>query len=310
MLFLNVRPLTLARLAPGLFVLLWSTGFIGAKFGLPYAEPMTFLWYRYSFAVLLLGGLVWWRRAPWPRQTRTYGHLVVSGLLLHGCYIGGVFLAIAHGMSSGIAALIMGAQPLLTALLAGPLLGEHLSARQWYGFALGFAGLALTVQRTVMLGTLPLFGFIACTIGLFAMTLGTLYQKRHTASVDSRVGVLVQFIAAAIVFRVGASSFETGVVVWDPRFIFALGWLCLVMSLGAISLLWHLIKQGAAARVASLFYLVPPVVAIEGYALFGETLQALQMVGIAITALGVALINLVGGAGRAAAMKGDTVREI
>ncbi|MSQ69022.1 MAG: DMT family transporter [Gammaproteobacteria bacterium] len=293
-----------------LFVLLWSTGFIGAKFGLPYAEPMTFLWYRYSFAALLLGGLVWWQRAPWPRQTRSYGHLIVSGLLLHGCYIGGVFIAIAHGTSTGIAALIMGAQPLLTAILAGPLLDERLSPRQWCGFALGFAGLAFTVQRSATLGALPLFGFVACIIGVLAMTLGTLYQKRYTAAVDSRVGVLVQFISAAIVFRAGSDGFETGVVEWHPRFVFALGWLCIVMSLGAISLLWHLIKRGAAARVASLFYLVPPVVALEGYALFGETLQALQVLGIAITALGVALINLVGGEGRAGAMKRNTVREI
>jgi len=230
-------------------------------------------------------------RAPWPRAPIAYLHLALSGLLMHGFYIGGVFIAISRGMNSGIAALIVGVQPLLTAVLSGPLLGERLSARQWWGFVLGFAGLALTVHRSLASGAMPFFGFVSCTIGLFAITFGTLYQKRCTAGVDNRVGALVQFMATAVACVLACRLFETGVVEWHPRFIFALAWLCIVLSLGAISILWLLIRQGAASRVASLFYLVPPVVAIEGFLLFGETLQALQMLGIAITALGVALIN-------------------
>ncbi len=280
-----------ARFAPALFVVLWSTGFVGAKFGLPYAEPVTFMWYRYAIVSLLLGGFVVAVRAPWPREPMAYLHLAVSGLLLHGVYIGGVFVAIAHGMSSGIAALIVGVQPLLTATLVGPLLGETLSARQWAGFVVGFAGLALTVYKTFDLGALPLFGLVTCLFALLAITFGTIYQKRHTAGIDNRVGALVQFMATAVVAGIVSSVFETGDVEWHPRFIFALAWLCCALSLGAISILWIMIRRGAAARVASLFYLVPPVTAIEGYLLFGETLHATQMIGIATTAVGVALIN-------------------
>lgn len=282
-----------ARLAPALFVLLWSTGFIGAKFGLPYCEPVTFMWYRYAIVSLLLGSFVLAIRAPWPREPAAYAHLALSGLLMHGVYIGGVFVAIAHGMSSGIAALIVGVQPLLTAVLVGPLLGERLSRRQWLGFVIGFAGLALTVYKTFDLGALPLFGLVTCLFALFAITFGTIYQKRHTARVDNRVGALVQFIATAVVAGLVSHFFESGQVQWHPRFVFALLWLCFALSLGAISILWILIKRGAAARVASLFYLVPPVTAVLGFALFGETLHVTQMLGIATTAVGVALINRV-----------------
>ena len=280
-----------ARWAPGLFVLLWSTGFVGAKFGLPYAEPVTFMAWRYCLVSLALGAVVLWLRAPWPRAPRMYLHLGVSGLLMHGFYIGGVFIAIARGMNSGIAALIVGVQPLLTAALSGPLLGERLSRLQWAGFFLGFAGLALTVHRSLAAGEMPVFGLVSCSIALLAITSGTLYQKRYTAGVDNRVGALVQFMATAVACVLVSHFFETAVVQWHPRFVFALGWLCIVLSLGAISILWLLIRQGEAARVASLFYLVPPVVALEGFLLFGETLSALQMLGIAVTATGVALIN-------------------
>ena len=280
-----------ARFAPGLFVLLWSTGFIGAKFGLPYAGPLTFMAWRYTLVSVALGAFVLLRRAPWPTRPVQYLHLAVSGVLLHGIYIGGVFTAIAHGMNSGIAALIVGVQPLLTAGLSGPLLGERLDGRQWSGFVLGFAGLALTVHRSLATGAMPTFGLVACGFALLAITAGTLYQKRHTAGVDNRVGALVQFIATAVCSVLAAHLFETGAVQWHWRFVFALAWLCIVLSLGAISLLWYLIRQGAASRVASLFYLVPPVVAVEGYLLFGERLDGLQAAGIAVTALGVALIN-------------------
>ena len=283
--------LSFARLAPGVFVLLWSTGFIGAKFGLPYAEPITFMAWRYTLVSLALGAFVLWQRAPWPRQPAIYGHLAFSGVLLHGVYIGGVFTAIAHGMNSGISALIVGVQPLLTAALSGPLLGERLLPRQWLGFVLGFAGLTLTVHRSLANGEMPLFGLVSCSFALLAITAGTLYQKRFTVGVDNRTGALVQFIATAVCSVLVARTFETGVVQWHPKFVFALGWLCIVLSLGAVSILWMLIRQGAASRVASLFYLVPPVVAVEGYLLFGEHLDATQVTGIVVTALGVSLIN-------------------
>ncbi len=280
-----------AQLAPPLFVLLWSTGFIGAKFGLPYAEPLTFLAYRYAIVSAVLILLIIGLRLPLPRRPRMWLHLVFSGLLLHGFYIAGVFLAIRHGMSSGISALIVGVQPLLTATVSGPFLGERVTSRQFMGFGLGFLGLSLTVSKTLAQGQLPLFGFVSCVVALLAITAGTVYQKRYVIGVDLRVGACIQFIPTAIAFYVLSHFFESGVVNWHPRFIFALIWLCLALSLGAISLLWLLIQRGAAAQVASLFYLVPPVTALEGFALFGETLTSFQMVGIAITAVGVALIN-------------------
>lgn len=277
--------------APALFVLLWSTGFVGAKFGLPFAEPFTFLFLRYGVVTVILGTVLLLWRVPLPRRPAMWGHLALTGLLLHGFYIGGVFVAIAHGMSSGIAALIVGIQPLLTAGVAGSLLGERVSQRQFAGLLLGFAGLSLTVSKTFVQGELPAIGLVACLMALLAITFGTIYQKRHVADVDLRAGAFVQFLATALVFATLSITFDTGKIDWSPEFLFALGWLCLVLSLGAISLLWRLIQRGAAAKVASLFYLVPPVTAVEGYFLFGESLTSLQMIGIAVTALGVAIIN-------------------
>lgn len=280
-----------AQWAPALFVLLWSTGFVGAKFGLPYADPFTFLFLRYGAVTVILGAVLLLWRLPLPRSPAMWGHLAITGLLLHGFYVGGVFVAIAHGMSSGIAALVVGIQPLLTAGVAGPMLGERVSRRQLAGLLLGFAGLVLTVSKTFAQGELPVTGLLACIVALLAITFGTVYQKRHVTGVDLRAGAFVQFLATAAVFALLALVFDQRDIEWTPEFLFALGWLCLVLSLGAISLLWKLIQRGAAAKVASLFYLVPPVTAVEGFLLFGESLTWLQMLGIAITALGVAIIN-------------------
>ena len=288
---MDKTPDRFSQWAPALFVLLWSTGFVGAKFGLPFAEPFTFLFLRYGVVTVILGTVLLLWRVPLPRSPAMWGHLAITGLLLHGFYIGGVFVAIAHGMSSGIAALIVGIQPLLTAGVAGPLLGERVTQRQIAGLLLGFAGLTLTVSKTFVQGELPAIGLVACLMALLAITFGTVYQKRHVAGVDLRAGAFVQFLATALVFAVLSITFDTGKIDWGPEFLFALGWLCLVLSLGAISLLWRLIQRGAAAKVASLFYLVPPVTAVEGYFLFGESLTSLQMIGIAVTALGVAIIN-------------------
>lgn len=288
---MDIRQDRFSQWAPALFVLLWSTGFVGAKFGLPFAEPFTFLFMRYGVVTVILAAVLVLWRVPLPRSPAMWGHLALAGLLLHGFYIGGVFVAIAHGMPSGIAALVVGIQPLLTAGVAGPMLGEHVSGRQLAGLVLGFAGLALTVSKTFFLGDLPANGLLACIVALLAITFGTIYQKRHVVGVDLRAGAFVQFLATAFVFALLALACDTREVDWNPKFLFALGWLCLVLSLGAISLLWRLIQRGAAAKVASLFYLVPPVTAVEGYLLFGEALTLLQMIGIAVTALGVAIIN-------------------
>ena len=277
--------------APALFVFLWSTGFIGARYGLPHAEPMTFLSLRFVIVLALLGLIIAWRPAAWPRAPRMYGHLAVTGMLMHSSYLGGVFSAIHGGLSAGLAALIVGTQPLLTAALSGPLLGERVVLRQWLGFLLGFVGLALVLSKSFAQGVLPPTAVAWAVFGLAGITCGTLYQKKHVVDVDLWRGSLVQFAAALVPCGLYALAFESRVIDWTPSFVFALGWLCVVLSIGAIGVLWVLIRKGAAARVASLFYLVPPVTAFEAWLVFGERLTAMQVAGIVLTALGVALIN-------------------
>jgi len=276
---------------PFLFVLLWSTGFIGAKFGLPYAEPLTFLSIRYVLVITLMTALALAMRAPWPRKPRQILHIGVTGLLVHGFYLGGVFVAIHHGLPAGIAALIVGMQPLLTALGAGWLLGERVTARQWIGLALGFIGVALVVSNKAGTGaaTMSDFGMmlVPVTVALFAITLGTLYQKRFCPTFDLRTGSVVQFVPTLALTALLAWGLETRQVTWSGEFLFALGWLVIVLSLGAISLLNLLIRSGSAVNVASLFYLTPPTTALMAWALFGETLTALAVTGMAVAVAGV-----------------------
>jgi len=281
----------IAKWAPALFVLLWSTGFIGAKYGLPYSEPITFLWIRFGCVALLLGVIVLAARPAFPRDPAVWGHIAVTGLLLHSLYLGGVFSAIDAGIDSGISALIVGIQPLLVALLVGPLLGESLTRQQWTGFLLGLGGLVLVLFKTFEVGRLPLDGLAANIIALLALVAGQLYQKRFVPAVDIRSGTLIQFGAAFAFSFVYAQVFESGNVQWHADFIFALAWLCIVLSMGAIALLWYLIRHGEASRTASLFYLVPVGTAILGYLIFDEVLTTTQILGVALTVTGVAIIN-------------------
>ncbi len=287
---MSARHTRWAPIAPALFVVLWSTGFIGAKYGLPYAEPLTFLLWRFILVTALLALLAWLARAPWPSSARSAGHVAVAGLLLHGGYLGGVFVAIHQGVSAGTMALIAGLQPALTAAAAGPLLGERVRPRQWIGLALGLAGVALVVSNRLGAGTATPGGYVLALVALFAITAGTLYQKRFCAHMDLRSGGVIQFAAAAIAIAMLAPLFESMRIQWTGEFIFALAWLVLVLSLGAISLLYVLIRHGEAARVASLFYLVPPVTALMAYAIFGERLGPTALAGMAMTVVGVALV--------------------
>ncbi len=282
---------TTAVLMPALFVFLWSTGFIGGKLGLPHAEPMTFLAIRFAIvaAGLTLVALVF--RASWPRDWRQIAHLAVVGILLHGLYLGGVFAAIHDGVEAGTSALVVGIQPILTAILAGPVLGERVTRRQWLGFLLGLSGVALVVEQKLGLGLGTPFGMGLCVVALFGITLGTLYQKRFCTAMDLRSGNAIQFTAAFLMTTAMAFIFETRVVNWTPEFMIALAWLVIVLSFGAITLLMVLIRQGAASRVASLFFLVPPCTAVFAYFLFGEVLGPLEIGGMAITAVGVLLVN-------------------
>ncbi len=277
------------RFYPLLFVFLWSTGFIGAKFGLPYAEPLSFLLSRYILVILLMTAIVLASRAPWPARRRDWLHIGVSGLMIHGLYLGGVFVAIKHGLPAGVTALVVGMQPLLTALGAGWLLGEKVSARQWSGLGLGLVGVGMVVSGKFGDGALgPML--IPAVVALLGITAGTLYQKRFCPTFDLRTGALIQFVPTAMATAIGVAAFENYRIEWNGQFLFALGWLVVVLSLGAISLLNLLIRSGSAVNVAALFYLTPPTTALIAFFVFGEQLSLTAALGMVIAVGGVYLV--------------------
>ncbi len=289
----------LIRAMPGVFVVIWSTGFIVAKFGLPYAPPLTFLAMRYFFSIVCF--LIWIRfaRARWPRGRQQWLHLAATGLLMHGGYLGGVWVAVKAGMGSGLAALIVGLQPVLTALWvswAGP--SGHsqgqpktqVTLRQWMGLALGLGGLLLVVARKFGTGSEVTVLTLGCTVfALFSITAGTLYQKRFVQPTDVRSANAIQ-LAAALLVTLPLALMETEAIVWNPEFIGAMAWSVLALTLGGSSLLYLLIQRGAATAVTSLFYLVPPTTALMAWLLFGEAITIATVVGTALTALGVSLV--------------------
>lgn len=280
---------------PAVFVVIWSTGFVAAKYGLPYAPPLTFLSIRYALSLLCF--LVWIgvARVSWPRGRQQWLHLSVSGVLIHAGYLGGVWMAIKLGMGSGLASLMVGLQPVLTALwvsgvASGSDHGEKVTGRQWLGLALGLGGLVLVVSRkfgsTQEVTALTLAAII---IALLSITAGTLYQKRFVKPADVRGANAVQ-IAAAFAVTLPLALFETETVVWTTQFMGALAWSVLVLTLGGSSLLYMLIQRGAATAVTSLLYLVPPCTALMAWLLFAEPITAVTVLGTAITALGVSLV--------------------
>ena len=279
------------RAMPALFVLLWSTGFLGAKLGLPYAEPFTFLGIRMLIASALLLALALATRAPWPANWPLVGRIALAGLLVHAGYLGGVFSAIRVGMSPGVVALLVGLQPLLTASLAGFLLGERVTARQWQGLALGLVGVTLVVGGKLTSGQFSVFGLSMAALALACITFGTLYQKRHCSGMDLRSGGVIQYAATALVLLLLAAGLETMQVQWTSTFIFALLWLVLVLSVGAVGLLYELIRRGEAARVASLFYLTPPTTAVLAWWLFDERLTWSAILGMLLVMLAVWRVN-------------------
>jgi drug/metabolite transporter (DMT)-like permease len=278
----------LATLAPFLFVLLWSTGFLGAKLGLPHAAPLAFLFVRYLLVITLMGSLALILRAPWPRDGRQWLHIGISGLLVHALYLGGVFVAIGAGLPAGVTSLVVGLQPLLTATIAGRLLGENVLPRQWLGLLLGFVGVTLVVSNKLGAG-FALDALWPALAALLGITAGTLYQKRFCPHFDWRSGSVAQFLPTAFVTGVIVFAFDDFRIDWTGEFIFALGWLVLVLSIGAISLLNWLIRHGSAVNVASLFYLTPPTTALLAWLLFGETLTGVALAGMALAVWGVYL---------------------
>ncbi|MFC4271477.1 EamA family transporter [Sneathiella chungangensis] len=276
---------------PVIFVFFWSTGFIGAKMGLPYIEPMTFLAVRFGICVLLMIPVVLLTRTHWPARGIDYVHISIGGLLMHGGYLGFVFLSISLGTPAGISSLITGIQPLIVAALAGLLLNENVTLQKWIGLLLGLAGVFLVVFDKLSVGEGTLFGMGLSFVALLSIAAATLYQKKFCANMNIKSGNLIQFAAAAVYFLLMSLLFETGDITWSGELVFALAWLTIVLSLGAMTLLYLLLRRGAAANVSSLFYLTPPCTAVVAYFLFDETLGILALIGMGIAVLGVALVN-------------------
>jgi drug/metabolite transporter (DMT)-like permease len=278
-----------ARAAPTVFVVLWSTGFIGTKYVLRNAEPLTYLAIRMVVVVGLMAIIVAIARPKWPNRIGL-AHSVVAGILVHGFYLGGTAIAIAHSIPAGLSALIPGLQPILTSTLANRWLGERVTPLQWAGLLLGLGGVVLILHDRPMSGEAG-WGWLASGVSLVSITLGTLYQRRFCGGIDWRAGNLVQYIAVTMFFATGAWLFETNVVHWTSEFVLSLAWLAVVLSIGSIGLLYWLIRRSAATSVASLFYLVPAVTAVMAYALFGERLDAVAIAGMAACAAAVFLVN-------------------
>jgi len=286
---------TLLRWMPAVFVLIWATGFIVARYGMPHAPPFTFLLIRYLLSIACFGVWIAVARVRWPQTPAQWLHLGVTGMLMHGGYLGGVWAAVKAGMGSGLSALIVGIQPVLTAIwLSAVASREHrVSARQWLGLGLGFAGLVMVVWRKLAHGSagdhVTATNMAWAVLALLAITAGTLYQKRWVEPCDVRSANTVQLLAAALV-TAPLAALEPEAFHWNAQSMGAMAWSVLGLTLGGSSLLYLLIQRGAAASVASLMYLVPPTTAVMAWLLFGEPITALIRLGIALTAVGVALV--------------------
>ena len=282
---------------PAVFVLIWSTGFIVARFGMPYAPPLSFLTMRYALSIVCFLPWIWWSKVAWPQSRQQWLHLSVTGVLMHAGYLGGVWVAVKAGMGSGLSSLIVGFQPVLTAIwLAYIVRGSDLpgvSRQQWLGLLLGFSGLLMVVWRKLTLG-MPLDHVTPLNLGfalmaLISITVGTLYQKRYVKACDVRSANTVQLLAALVV-TLPLALLESEPMDWNAQLAGAMAWSVLGLTLGGSSLLYMLIQRGAAASVTSLMYLVPPTTAIMAWLLFGESITLMTLGGTALTALGVSLV--------------------
>lgn len=283
----------LIRIAPALFVVLWSTGFLGTKLGAQEAEPFTFLSIRFMLVLALLVPLGWWMGAGklTPQQRM---HAIVVGLLVHATYLGGVMWAIWAGMSANVCALIVCLQPILTAILAGFALRETISGRHWFGLALGLMGTGLVIGPKLIASggsTASMAMVVSAVIALLGITCGTIYQKRFAGGIDLLSGAIWQYGGALLAVVPLAFLFETRVVAWTPNLVFALVWLVLVLSLGAISLLMMLIRENAVSRTSALFYLVPGMTAVMAFVMFDERLTPVQLVGLVVVSVAVLLMQ-------------------
>lgn len=285
-----------ARVMPWVFVLIWSTGFIVARYGMPHAPPFTFLSMRYALSVLCFGVWIAASNAPWPSSRAQWRHLAITGVLMHAGYLGGVWAAVRLGLGAGTVALLVGLQPLLTAVWltaradgAGPGAQHRIGTTQWAGLLLGLAGLALVVWRKLGVGEVTAANLALALFALLSITAGTLYQKRFVERADVRTANTIQ-LAAAFLVSLPIAWLEPGGVDWHPEMVGALVWSVLALTLGGSSLLYLLIQRGAATQVTSLLYLVPPCTALMAWLLFGESFTLLMLFGMALTVAGVALV--------------------
>lgn len=282
----------MARLGPAIFVVVWATGFIVARLVAPHVEPLTFLLTRYALAIAVLALVAVVVRAAWPRTAAGWRDGLVAGVLLHGGYLGCVFWSVKHGLPAGIAALIAGLQPLATGLLVRPLLGETVSVRRWAGIGAGFLGAGLVIAPKLgAAGSFSAAALLVCLAGMLSMTLGTIWQKRTGNTVDLRTNTVVQYLGAAAVTLPVALLTEEGRFDGSLELWVGLVWAVFGLSIGGIGLLLVLIRRGAVAGVAALLYLVPPVSAMMAFGLFGEALSPVQIAGMAVAALGVAIAS-------------------
>jgi len=272
-----------------IFVIIWSTGFIIARYGMPHAEPMTFLSMRFLGVLICMIPIVLLWKASWPKQSQII-HISIAGILLQAGYLGGVWAAVREGMSAGLTALIVGLQPILTALLAS-WVAERVRPVQWLGLVIGLLGVGLVVwAKIVMIGFSDL-SFIFIIIALLSITAGTLYQKKYCPQFDLRTGSVIQFAASAVVCVPLMMIFETREIAWVPELVFSLLWAIFALSIGASSLLFVMIRHGAATKVTSLMYLTPPTTALMAWFLFNEPITWVIGLGIALTMGAVLMVN-------------------
>ena len=284
----NLDPLVFFSVG-ALFIFLWASGFVAAKYGLPYAEPFTLMAARFIVAAVILVPACFLLKASWPKTPQEIAHILIAGFGVQTIYLIGVYYGIWFGISTGVTALVVGLQPLLTAVLAAFILKETVTKRNWLGLILGFAGLGLVILDRILAPTDAMLGLTMLILGLVGITLGTLYQKKYCGPFDVRAGVALQNIMSCIVMIALAAMFESMVIQWTIDFILAVLWSAAGLSVLAICLYYWLVQRGAAARITSLIYLSPPTTAIMGWAMFGETLSWQTIIGMIVAMIGIAM---------------------
>ena len=272
-----------------IFILIWSSGFIVSRFGMPFSEPMTFLFLRFSGVCVLMLPIILWKKIPWPSSQQIV-HIAVAGSLLQFGYLAGVWISVRAGMPAGLSALIVGLQPILTALFAY-FVAEKINSRQWLGLFLGLIGVVLVLSAKLNTHGVTMSNILWNVFALISITAGTIYQKKNCPSFDLRIGSFIQFMTSAFISGLAAIAFETRVVQWSNEMIGALVWSIFFISIGAISLLFVLIRRGNATKVSSIMYLTPPTTAVLAWIFFKEPLTPIIVIGTIVTSLGVLIVN-------------------